>query len=84
MSNYAETLAGAADEAITRADEAQAILVDPGSARDEIGREPISYGQHRSFSFAIDTLKGRNTRKGFHVVITRLDSGRYEIVAYVL
>lgn len=38
----------------------------------------------RNYDFKLGTLKGRPTRKYFHAVITRLDSGRYELVTYVL
>lgn len=34
--------------------------------------------------FELATLKGRNTRKFFNVVITRMDNGRWEPLAYVL
>lgn len=44
----------------------------------------INYGGNASFSFSIDSLKGRNTRKGLHFQVWRLESGRYELNAYVL
>lgn len=46
--------------------------------------QPMIYGQVQDRHFEIYTLKGKQTRKWFHVVITRLDSGRYETVAYCL
>jgi hypothetical protein len=43
----------------------------------------MNYGEQRRAHFAIALFKNRPTKKYFHVVITRLDSGRYELVAYV-
>jgi hypothetical protein len=81
---YFETLGQAVHGAILAADDRWAILKDPGSAREIMGREPISYGQMRNFDFELVTLRERKTKKWYHVVITRLDSGRYELVTYVL
>tara|TARA_R110000744_G_scaffold111042_1_gene209216 strand:- start:4230 stop:4478 length:249 start_codon:yes stop_codon:yes gene_type:complete len=43
----------------------------------------ISIGQSWSNSFEIDSMKGRNTRKGLHATIFRLET-TYELVSYVL
>jgi len=44
----------------------------------------MRYNEVRNADFAIAQYKGRPTKMYFHVVITRLDSGRYELVTYVL
>jgi len=43
----------------------------------------VNVGQSFKRSFAIDSLKGRNTRKGFHITVFRLEE-TYELVSYVL
>ncbi len=52
-------------------------------------REPfmyggISYNTHREAHYPIQTIKGRKTKKYFHVTLTRMDSGTYEPVFYTL
>lgn len=44
----------------------------------------VSYGQTRSASFALQTYKGRNTGKYASLSIYRMESGRYELTAYIL
>jgi hypothetical protein len=44
----------------------------------------VSYGETRTFNFEIESMKGKRTKKWFHFVVTRLDSGFYEVVNYVL
>lgn len=44
----------------------------------------LRYGENRSFSAEIETIKGKKTRKGYQIQIWRLDSGRYEPNTYVL
>jgi hypothetical protein len=44
----------------------------------------LGYGEVRRGDFALDYYKGKKTKKFFHAVITRLDTGRYELVTYVL
>ena len=44
----------------------------------------MRYGEILKANVPIETLKDRNTGKWFHVVITRLDSGRYEPISYPL
>jgi hypothetical protein len=52
---------------------------------DEISRAgALSYGDKRNFDFEIRTLKGKPTRKYFHVNIWRSTEGRYELNTYVL
>lgn len=43
----------------------------------------INYNQCLDGHFPIESLNGHKTRKYFHVIITRLDSGRYELVSYI-
>jgi hypothetical protein len=44
----------------------------------------LGYGEIRRGDFALDIYKGNPTKKFFHVIITRLDNGKYELVTYVL
>jgi hypothetical protein len=81
---FFETLSSAVQGAMDAAESARAVLGNADVAREEMEREPINYNTHRGWDFAIVELKGRKTRKYFHVVICRLDCGRYELVTYVL
>jgi hypothetical protein len=42
----------------------------------------IKYNEVRTEHFEIETIKGKKTRKYYHIIISRLDSGRYELVSY--
>lgn len=44
----------------------------------------IPYGTHKEAHFALSSYKGKPTKKYGHVTITRMDSGRYEVVVYIL
>jgi hypothetical protein len=44
----------------------------------------MSYNEVLRFNCPIAKLKGKNTEKWCHVVVTRLDSGRYEPLMYAL
>lgn len=80
---YFETFAQAIDGAIEQADRAGALLTHPAEVWD-IAREPLNYGLYRTGNFQLELYRERPTKKYFHVVIYRLDSGRYELTTYVL
>jgi len=82
---YFETLSESAYAAL-RSTKARDVVLLSGDEEvlAAICSEPVNYHCHRNFDFAIVSLKSKPTRKYFHVVITRLDSGRYELVTYVL
>lgn len=84
MHNYFETLSDALDEASARLEKARGVLADPAWRSDFCNEGPVNYGQTRARSFALASLKGNGTRKGFHVTIYRLESGRYELTTYIL
>tara|TARA_R110000803_G_scaffold43061_6_gene92199 strand:- start:14635 stop:14880 length:246 start_codon:yes stop_codon:yes gene_type:complete len=44
----------------------------------------INYGESWTYSFEIDKLKGRNTKKGLQVSIFRNNFGIYEKISYCL
>lgn len=44
----------------------------------------VNYGETVSANFEIDTLKGKSTRKYFHVSIYRMENGKYEVTSYIL
>ena len=46
--------------------------------------ESVRYEETVSVSFEIDSLKGRNTKKGLHAQFYRLPSGNYELNIYIL
>lgn len=90
-SPYFETLSDTVFGAAAYLDEAKAVLVLSGDlpidslwCSEIFNAGPINYGQTRSHTFEISTLKGKPTRKGFHVTIYRMESGRYELTTYVL
>ena len=84
---YFETLGAAVLGAFAEAAVAKALfstLSDKNAYELEKLERPMTYGEVRTADFSIVQLRGRPTKKYFHVVITRLDSGRYELVTYVL
>ena len=84
MNDFYETLGAVIDEIFGRAIDARAEFKDRNDEVLSALDNPVSYGQVRNYNFELGTIKGRPTRKWFHVVITRLDSGRYELVTYIL
>jgi hypothetical protein len=81
---YFETFAQAINGAIQAADKAKALLSRPTEVWSMVQGRALFYGQARTGAFAIARLRGRPTKKFFHVTIYRLDRGRYELVTYVL
>lgn len=80
---FYETLALAVEGAIAEAGKSRVELARPIEIWN-LCQDPLSYGQVRSQNCEILRYKGKPTKKWFHVVISRLDSGRYELVTYVL
>lgn len=64
--------------------EEMGVEVNASEVRTPFEQGGISYGEVQSVNVEINKLKGRNTRKWYHVVITRMDSGNYELVNYIL
>jgi hypothetical protein len=79
---YFETFGAALDGALRAADLNRALLHHPEDVR-ALANEPLNYGETRRGSFSIELLRDRRTRKYFHVVLYRPESGRYELTAYV-
>jgi hypothetical protein len=90
LSPYFGTLTEAVNSLQLVLDAAQADMMDScatweGPAwHEELTREPVNYGTTLRKSFEIFTLKGRQTRKFFHVVIYRTEGGLYEVTSYIL
>jgi hypothetical protein len=88
---YFETLTDTVFKIARRIDDLNVVLVKSGddavadSWVSEIhNRGHIAYGHSHCFNFEIKTYRGKPTRKWFHIVIYRLDSGRYELTTYIL
>lgn len=45
---------------------------------------PVEYGQTKRADLGLVGIKGRQTKKFFHVSVYRMDSGRYELTTYIL
>ena len=90
--NFFGTFCDCVDACQVRQDLAGAILVlgtvnvmpDDHWTTDLSKRGPVNYGQTLQASYEILTLKGKPTRKRFHISIYRMDSGNYELTTYVL
>ncbi len=80
---YFDTLAGSVDGAEAAAANARAIFARPTDLWNLV-QDPLNYGQTRTADIELLSLKGKPTRKYFHVVLWRLDSGRYELTTYIL
>lgn len=81
--HYFDRLDQAVNAAVGRATEAGIELYEPASLCELCSR-PLAYGDVARNCFEIQTVKGRRTRTYWQVIITRLDSGRYELVTYRL
>lgn len=87
-----ETFSDAVDAAQVELDKASAELVfgtastpaDDHWTQQIFSGGPIPYGAIRRHDFEVLAYKGKPSRKWFHIVITRMDSGRYELVTYFL
>ena len=44
----------------------------------------IGYNENRRFNFEIDSIRGKNTRKGLQIQVARFESGTYELNCYTL
>jgi hypothetical protein len=80
---YYETFAQAIDGAVAEADSKRVLLARPSDVWS-MCQEPLYYTQTRQGHFEIELLKDRPTKKFFHVVIYRMNSGTYELVTYIL
>lgn len=88
MTNNFETFAEAIDAIQLRLDEDKVVLVfgtvstppQDHWTQQMFNRGPVAYGQTVLGNFEILTRNGKSTRAWFHVVICRLDSGKYELV----
>lgn len=81
---YHETLGGALDTAVQHAQHCGASLEESEKARLLGNVGPVNYGETRALHFPIDTLNERATRKFFHVLLYRMECGRYELTSYIL
>ena len=82
-SPYFDTFAAAIDKAFDTAYAADAVFACPTDLWS-ICQEPLNYGQSRSLSVKLESLKGKPTKKYFHTSIVRMDSGKYELTNYIL
>lgn len=80
---YHETLASALQTAELYAIGKKAIISRP-ALREEFATGGVPYGTTREGHVEIEFLKGKKTKKHFHVSIYRMDSGRYELTCYIL
>jgi hypothetical protein len=58
----------------------QVVLIE--DFREEYSFGGIRYNEVSCIHKEIETIKGKKTRKYYHIIISRLDSGRYELVSY--
>lgn len=85
MSNcYFETLGAAVRQFLANLADKGAVLAKDESEVASAFDGGVSYGQTVSRSFELVSLKGKATKKGAHVSLYRMESGRYELTDYVL
>lgn len=75
-----ETLSDLLSEVKKDLEKNNIILVE--DFREEYSFGGIKYNEVRTEHFEIESFKGKKTRKYYHIIISRLDSGRYELVSY--
>lgn len=74
-----ETLSAALDSAETQLKD----VVLANCFREKFAYGGIPYNQMKESHTEILSIKGKKTKKYFHVIITRLDNGTYELVSYI-
>ena len=77
-----ETLTAALDVCRQQLADSRGVLADPNAIGEAFAIGGMRYNEVKRASFELASLKSKNTRKWFHITITRLDSGRYEPVSY--
>jgi len=80
MNNYFPTMWDAFDYAEFKC---KSLGITSGELRQYLFTGGMSIGESWSRSFEIDYLKGRKTKKGFHMTLFRKENS-YEMVSYVL
>lgn len=80
---YHETLSAALDEASSYATR-KGCVVAIRELYEPFNYGGINYGETKDSHATILSIDGNNTRKKFHTVIYRMDSGRYELTCYIL
>jgi hypothetical protein len=78
---YHETLGECVSEVNNRLAKKDVVIADPAWA-DSL--PAVNYEQALNLDLQIVTLRGKFTKKYFHVNIYRLPSGRYELNTYIL
>jgi hypothetical protein len=81
---YYETLSETLEAALGNLAKRKGELSDGVDFHEPFQYGGIPYGTYKSASFALSALRGKPTRKAFHVSIYRMESGRYELTDYVL
>ena len=79
---YHETLSSALHAAIAHASNSRVNISQ--SEVFDIFEDAIGYECTKTGNLTISELKGKPTKKYFHIVIYRLSSGRYELTCYIL
>ena len=79
-----ESLYAAVEQAQQDLIDYKCVLVDTLALVQRYEFDGVPYGTSKRFDGELKSYKGKNTRKWFHVTITRMDSGRYEVVSYPL
>lgn len=92
IESYFDTMTQAVDAAQDDLDSADAVpmagnaafMASPHWTQQIFDAGHLAYGTTRAHHFELLTLKGKQTRKWFHVTLYRTDGGRYEMVSYIL
>lgn len=80
---YHKMLSNALNAALLHAVNSRAAISTPEVY--EAFSDGIKYGETREGHFPIEALKGKATKKAFHVTIYRMDqTGTYELTCYIL
>jgi len=79
---YHATLSQALDAAINHAANSRASIAQ--SEVHEQFSEGLKYEETKQAHLSIVELKGKATKKYFHITIYRMSSGTYELTCYIL
>ena len=80
---YHETLWSAVEAAVKFGNDSQ-VEFDAEKIEEVFQFGGLNYDCHKEAHAEISLIKGKRTRKFFHVTIWRLSSGTYEVNTYIL
>ena len=83
-SPYSETLGETLQKFVSFVESENKAVFEDESGEMFVFFPPVNYGQTFSKSYPLKSLKGKATKKWAHMVVYRMESGKYELTNYIL